>query len=187
MRRLKASKRMLVPVLTATLTTLSAFIPLVLIGGPMGDVVLTLPVVMACVLIASLIECFLVLPAHLRGSFETMAKLGRVRARWKPAERARDWLETRFLHFRDVYFMGLVRRALDNPGATLCAAVGGIVCALSLVDFAACRHQFRHRFRHRVARSRHRVQRRGNRRRQGRVHRRTRTHASPRPTKRAAR
>jgi len=129
----EGAKRMWVPVLTATLTTLSAFIPLLMIGGPMGDVVLTLPIVMACVLIASLIECFLVLPAHLRGSFEAMAKLGSVRARWKPAERARDWLETHFLHFRDVYFMGLVRRALDYPGATLCAAVGGIVCALSLV------------------------------------------------------
>lgn len=129
----EGAKRMWVPVLTATLTTLAAFVPLVLIGGPMGEVVLTLPVVMACVLIASLIECFLVLPAHLRGSFETMARLDRTRARPKRAEQARRWLETKFLHFRDVYFMGLVRRALDYPGATLCAGVGGILCALSLV------------------------------------------------------
>jgi multidrug efflux pump subunit AcrB len=130
---IEGARRMFVPVLTATLTTLSAFIPLVLIGGPMGDVVLTLPVVMACVLVASLVECFLVLPAHLRGSFEAMARSGRTRPRWKPAERVRGWLETRFLQFRDRRFMGLVKRALDYPGATLCAAVGAIVCALSLV------------------------------------------------------
>ncbi len=128
----EGASRMFVPVLTATLTTLSAFIPLMLIGGPMGEVVLTLPAVMACVLIASLLECFLVLPAHLRGAFEAIQR-GRGHARWQPGERARAWLETRFMRFRDVYFMGLVRRALDYPGATLCAAVGAIACALSLV------------------------------------------------------
>jgi multidrug efflux pump subunit AcrB len=126
------AERMFVPVLTATFTTLAAFLPLVLIGGPMGDVVLTLPVVMVCVLVASLVECFLVMPAHLKGSFETMRKVG-VKPRSEAGRRLRDWLERGFVDFRDRRFMKLVRRALDYPGATLCAAVGGIVCAFSLV------------------------------------------------------
>ena len=98
-------------------------------------------------------------------------------ARWKPAERARDRLEARFVHFRDVHFMGLVRRALDYPGATLCAAVGGIVCALSLVISQHVGINFVTGFDIESLDSRRRVQRVGNRCRQGRVHRRTRAHA----------
>lgn len=59
---------MLRPVLAVTLTTQAAFLPIYLIQGRIGDIMSAIPLVVTAVLIASLIECFLILPAHLRHS-----------------------------------------------------------------------------------------------------------------------
>lgn len=64
------ARRMFVPVVTSSLTTMAAFVPLLLVGGEMGDIILTVPAVLLCVILASLIECFLVLPGHLKSSFQ---------------------------------------------------------------------------------------------------------------------
>ncbi|MEM8769700.1 MAG: efflux RND transporter permease subunit, partial [Pseudomonadota bacterium] len=119
------ASRMWVPVVTSSMTTLAAFLPLIIMGGEMGAAVLALPTVLLCVIIASLVECFLVLPGHLTAS------LGKVEAPAPSSWRAR--FERAFFGFRDDRFMPLVRRALDYPGATVCAAVGGFMIAISLM------------------------------------------------------
>jgi len=63
------AQRMLAPVTASSLTTIAAFLPLMLIGGIMGNILFDIPTIMICVLIASLIECFLILPGHLRHTF----------------------------------------------------------------------------------------------------------------------
>ncbi len=119
------AQRMWVPVMTSSLTTLAAFIPLVIIGGEMGDAIIALPTVLLCVIVASLIECFLVLPGHLRVS------LGKMQP---PAEGSwRKRFDNAFFGFRDERFIPFVKRALNYPGATLCTAIGGFVIAVSLV------------------------------------------------------
>ncbi len=119
------AQRMWVPVVTSSLTTLAAFIPLLLIGGQMGDTILILPTILLCVIIASLIECFCVLPGHLKRSLEKV----------KPTEPTsfRGRFDARFTAFREQRFMPLVNTALAYPGATVCAALGGVVCAMTLV------------------------------------------------------
>ncbi|MCH9806965.1 MAG: efflux RND transporter permease subunit [Alphaproteobacteria bacterium] len=57
---------MLAPVSAAMITTLCSFFPIVVISGRMGDILIAIPLVVVAVLIASLIECFLILPGHLR-------------------------------------------------------------------------------------------------------------------------
>lgn len=57
---------MLAPVSAAMITTLCSFFPIVAITGRMGDILVAIPLVVVAVLIASLIECFLILPGHLR-------------------------------------------------------------------------------------------------------------------------
>ena len=42
------------------------FLPLMLVSGPMGKILGDIPFIMICVLLASVIECFFILPAHLR-------------------------------------------------------------------------------------------------------------------------
>ncbi len=118
------AQRMWVPVMTSSLTTMAAFIPLLIIGGIMGDMILALPTVLLCVIAASLIECFWVLPGHLRASLEQARPA-------KPAWRQR--FEGGFERFRETRFLPLLDRALDNPGTTLCAAVAAMVVAFSLV------------------------------------------------------
>ena len=63
-----AAKRMFTPVLSATLTTVIAFFGLVAIGGRFGDLIADIPFTVIVVLIASLAECFLVLPNHMAHS-----------------------------------------------------------------------------------------------------------------------
>jgi len=120
-----SARRMWVPVATSSLTTLAAFIPLLLFGGPMGQIILTLPTVLLCIIVASLVECFLVLPAHLKHS------LGRSEEPQKGSWRGR--FDRALAHVRDRRFMPLVRRALAYPGATVCTALGGMMIVVSLI------------------------------------------------------
>jgi len=58
------AKEMAKPVIIASLTTLFAFIPALLISGKMGEVMKLIPIAVSVLVIASLIESFLFLPIH---------------------------------------------------------------------------------------------------------------------------
>ncbi len=60
------------PVVATVLTTISAFLPLALIGGQIGDFMKWLPVVAACALAVSLVECLLILPSHMAHSLKSL-------------------------------------------------------------------------------------------------------------------
>jgi multidrug efflux pump subunit AcrB len=60
---------MLAPVIASSLTTIAAFLPLMLVGGRIGNILGAIPLVIICVILASLVESFLVLPGHLRNAF----------------------------------------------------------------------------------------------------------------------
>ena len=70
-----AAKRMFTPVFSATLTTVIAFFGLVAIGGRFGDLIADIPFTVIVVLIASLAECFLVLPNHMAHSITTSSRI----------------------------------------------------------------------------------------------------------------
>ena len=59
------ARRMYVPVMAASLTTVAAFAPIFLLGGTIGAIMGVIPMVVLAVLLASLVECFLILPGHL--------------------------------------------------------------------------------------------------------------------------
>ncbi len=61
----RAAKRMAMPVFAATLTTLIAFFGLTAVGGRFGDLIKDIPFTVIAVLLASLVECFLILPHHM--------------------------------------------------------------------------------------------------------------------------
>ncbi|WP_282093873.1 efflux RND transporter permease subunit [Epibacterium ulvae] len=60
-----AARRMAMPVIAATLTTIIAFFGLTAIGGRFGDLIRDIPLTVIAVLAASLVECFLILPNHM--------------------------------------------------------------------------------------------------------------------------
>ncbi|MEX0311198.1 MAG: efflux RND transporter permease subunit [Tateyamaria sp.] len=60
-----AARRMSMPVFAATLTTVIAFFGLIAVGGRFGDLIRDIPFTVIAVLVASLVECFLILPHHM--------------------------------------------------------------------------------------------------------------------------
>ncbi|MBO6549286.1 MAG: efflux RND transporter permease subunit [Rhizobiales bacterium] len=94
--------RMLKPVSAATLTTMAAFFPIFLIQGRLGDFMSAIPLVVMAVLIASIVECFLILPGHLRHAATSgnMEERGRFRAKFDDGlEAFRDGPYRRFVEF----------------------------------------------------------------------------------------
>lgn len=68
------AKRMAIPVIAASLTTMSAFGPILMVGDVVGQIMAPLPMVVLAVLTVSLIECFFILPGHLAHSLPTERK-----------------------------------------------------------------------------------------------------------------
>ncbi|RXK13243.1 multidrug transporter AcrB [Halarcobacter mediterraneus] len=61
---LKGTKQMIVPVIIAGMTTVFAFLPMLLISGEMGLLMKLVPIVISCLILSSIIESFLFLPLH---------------------------------------------------------------------------------------------------------------------------
>jgi len=125
-----AARRMVWPVLASSLTTVAAFMPLLVVGGVIGNILGDIPTVMICVLVASLLECFIVLPAHLRNAFvpRKRRQSAQGETRTNPLERLRNGFEKRFDHFREGPFRRFSRYSLEHRGVTVASAV-----ALALV------------------------------------------------------
>jgi multidrug efflux pump subunit AcrB len=120
------ARRMIAPVLASSLTTIAAFLPLMLVGGVIGTVMLSIPLGVVCVLVASLIECFLILPAHLRSSF--------ARLHHQRPTRLRRWLDARFEHFRDRQFRRWAEWAVGHRLSTLSIAAAALLLGIGLMQ-----------------------------------------------------
>lgn len=116
------AQRMFAPVMASSLTTLAAFMPLLAINEP---VIREIPLLMVCVIIASLVECFLIMPGHLRHSFANMQNR-------KPGRFRQDF-EARFNRFRNNTYLPYLQMALENRRAVLALALFGFLLALSLL------------------------------------------------------
>lgn len=114
-----AARRMLWPVVASSLTTVAAFMPLLMVGGVIGNILGDIPVIMICVLIASLLECFVVLPAHLRNAFVPVKR----QARPWGITRLRERFEGRFDAFRQGPFRRFSALTLRHRGATVAGAL----------------------------------------------------------------
>ena len=69
-----AAKRMASPVFCATITTIIAFFGLVAIGGRFGSLIADIPYTVVVVLLASFVECFLILPHHMAHALKSASK-----------------------------------------------------------------------------------------------------------------
>jgi multidrug efflux pump subunit AcrB len=122
---LGGARRMFWPVVAASLTTVAAFVPLMLVGGIIGNVMFDIPFVMIMVITAALIESFLILPAHLKVALQGEAA--------HHASRLRERLDRGFEHFRDRLFRPLVTRALAWRGATVAVTLAAMILAVGLL------------------------------------------------------
>ena len=65
---IRGVREMAMPVTFAIITTVAAFAPLLFVSGNMGKVMRQIPIVVIMVLLMSLVEALLILPAHLSGA-----------------------------------------------------------------------------------------------------------------------
>ncbi|TGG95359.1 efflux RND transporter permease subunit [Natronospirillum operosum] len=122
-----AARKMLPAVLASSVTTIAAFLPLLLVTGQAGTFTISVPLVVIFAILASLIECFLILPGHLAHSLRSRAGgAQRVRALRRGFERGFDWV-------RQVPFRTLVRFAVDNRLTTYSVALVSLLLAVVLV------------------------------------------------------
>jgi len=111
------------PVLAAVVTTIIAFLPLAYVGGIMGKFIRILPIVVIACLLVSLVECLLLLPAHLshlpdpnKSGVEKRTLGGRIeRMRKKIA----DFLEW----FVDKVYQPFLRKSIKWRYISLCVAI----------------------------------------------------------------
>ncbi|MBE9398740.1 efflux RND transporter permease subunit [Pontibacterium sp. N1Y112] len=117
--------RMLAPVMASSMTTIAAFLPLLLLEGRIGNILIDIPTIIICVIVASLIECFLILPGHLHHSLHKASDLHPSKLRLK--------LDAGFEHFRDKIFRPIVTWALEFRWATIFGAFAIFLVAIALV------------------------------------------------------
>ena len=116
--------RMMMPITAAALTTLAAFIPMLLITGVTGQFVRDIPLVLFSVLVASLIECFFVLPGHLSHALK------------KPRKKRRGIRKAfldRFEHFRANRFKNFVTTVYDNRYTTAAVGLAALIICIGLL------------------------------------------------------
>ena len=119
------ARRMLAPVTASSLTTIAAFLPLMLVGGRIGNIMSAIPLVIVSVIIASLIESFLILPGHLRHAFRN--------ARHHRRLRLRRTLDDSFAWFRDHLFRRIVIVAVEFRWTVIAFAFSCLILSVGLI------------------------------------------------------
>ncbi|MCP4698855.1 MAG: efflux RND transporter permease subunit, partial [Gammaproteobacteria bacterium] len=119
------ARRMLAPVMASSLTSIAAFMPLMLISGAMGNILFAIPLVVVCVILASLLECFLVLPGHLHHSF--------LKLHHRQAPPLRRHLDSAVEHLREKHFRPLISAAISWRWTVLSAALALLILGVGLL------------------------------------------------------
>jgi multidrug efflux pump subunit AcrB len=131
-----AATRMVLPVIASTLTTQAAFLPMLLITGVIGQILAAIPMVVVVALLASLIECFLTLPSHLKHALSGISRRAgppmSMLARFGAG--VRGGVDRGFSWLRDRPVAWLVRRAYRWRYVTVALSVAGMMAAGGLVS-----------------------------------------------------
>lgn len=121
-----AARRMAAPVFSASITTVIAFSALTFIGDRFGNLIADVPFTVSMVLIASLAESFLVLPAHMRHALSA-----------KNREPWYDWpsrtVNRGFRWFRDRIFRRIVALVIRMRYPAVGAAIMVLLISVSLL------------------------------------------------------
>jgi multidrug efflux pump subunit AcrB len=121
----KAAKRMLPAVIASSVTTIAAFLPLLLVGGTAGAFTVGVPIVVIMAIAASLIECFIILPGHLAHSFK--------KGQAQKQNRFRKTFEQGFEFVRQRFVRVLVTKAVNYRATTFAFVVMALVVAIMLM------------------------------------------------------
>ena len=93
------AKEMFKPVTIASLTTLFAFIPALMMSGTMGEVIKLIPIAVSVLVLASLIESFLFLPIHAAHVLKKEQKT----TSWEGINRFYSWVIHFFMRYKKTF------------------------------------------------------------------------------------
>jgi len=93
------AKEMFKPVTIASLTTLFAFIPALMMSGTMGEVIKLIPIAVSVLVLASLIESFLFLPIHAAHILKNDQKT----TSWEGINRFYSWIIHFFMRYKKTF------------------------------------------------------------------------------------
>jgi multidrug efflux pump subunit AcrB len=118
-----AARVMFAPVVAASLTTIAAVFPILTVSSVVGRVVRELPLTIILLIVASLIECFLILPNHLKHALrrlDSSAYNGGFSNAW-------------FRDFRETRFPAMVKACFRRRYTTVVVAICAFAIALTLM------------------------------------------------------
>ncbi|MCK5541834.1 MAG: efflux RND transporter permease subunit [Desulfobacterales bacterium] len=115
------------PVLMAVLTTIVAFTPLMYIAGIMGKFMAIMPQTVIVILIFSLIEALIILPAHLEHS---LAQSDRFKKFFSWHERVRSRVESRLDSFINTTYTSVLKYTIKNRYFTFAIGIGILIISL---------------------------------------------------------
>ena len=95
------AKEMFKPVTIASLTTLFAFIPALMLSGTMGEVIKLIPIAVAVLVFASLIESFIFLPIHAAHVLKKDQKT----TSWEGVNRIYSWIIHLFMRYKKTFLV----------------------------------------------------------------------------------
>ncbi len=119
------------PVFSAVLTTLAAFLPLMLLPGIVGKFMFVIPAVVSIALLASLLEAYWMLPTHVVALRMNMAKPGRLQ---KKRENFTHWVRVKYSRF--------LIKTMRHPWLSLTGLVLLIALAVSSLAGGLVKIQF---------------------------------------------
>lgn len=119
------AQRMATPIVASALTTLAAFLPMLVIDNTFGDITRPIPLVLLAVLLASLVECFLILPSHLRHPLNVQQK---------PPRGFKKTFLDKFEAFKEGRFRHFVEWCYDNRYTTIATGLGVLLLCIGLLS-----------------------------------------------------
>ena len=118
-----------IPVVFGVLTTMAAFLPLLLATGRMAGFFSVVGWVVVIALVCSIIESQLILPSHLAHRNHKEASRGFSKAWNRVQGRLSGWLE----NLATTHYQPLLRKAVDNRYITGAVGLGVLILALALI------------------------------------------------------
>ena len=127
-----------VPVTFSILTTIAAFLPLIFVSGMMGKFIQVIPVIVISLLVMSLLESLLVLPAHLSAGkrrAESGGLLGRI-------DRLRRRFGDALQRFVDGPYLRLLKLNLNFRYASLALGIAMLLLTVGVVKGGIVKFRF---------------------------------------------
>ncbi len=117
-----------VPVTFSIMTTVAAFMPLAFISGMMGKFIVVIPMVVITLLLMSLVESLLILPAHLASGGRKDEK-GALRM----LQRARRWITLHLQNFTNGPYTRFLKLCLRNRYTTAAVSLALLLVVVGML------------------------------------------------------